>query len=75
VTVDTHDRSGKFISKTINPPEYKTRIYKNLDKDSHAEIQKIINKHVEKTSNLNHANETSVEKTEPNKNSTKGSPR
>ena len=72
VTVNTHDRSGKYISEAINPPVYKTKIYKDLDKKSNAEIKKIINQHVGKTAYLNEAI-TSSEKSTQKVNTTKGS--
>lgn len=51
--VNTHDRKGKFISETVNPPIYKTSIYENLNKESTIQIKNIIKEHVGKTANLN----------------------
>ncbi len=59
VAVNTHDRSGKFISEAVNPPVYRTAIYENLEKESNAEIAKIIKENVGKTSNLNQDNTNS----------------
>lgn len=55
-TVDTHDRSGKFISEPAKIPIYETMIYENLGKQADAEIDKIINENIGKTANLNSSN-------------------
>ncbi|MFI4962744.1 MAG: HlyD family efflux transporter periplasmic adaptor subunit [Legionellales bacterium] len=53
VTVNTHDRSGTFISEALKPPVYGTTIYQDLDKQSNEVIQKIITRNVGKTAFLN----------------------
>mgnify|MGYP000496952056 CR=1 FL=1 len=50
--VDTHDRSGKFISEPVKIPVYETQIYENLGKEADAEIDRIINENIGKTANL-----------------------
>lgn len=72
VTVNTHDRSGKFISEAINPPVYKTAIYENLEKESNAEIAQIIKDNVGKTSALNQDNTDAEAQTTKEKDVSKG---
>ncbi len=72
VTVNTRDRSGKFISEAVTPPVYKTAIYENLEKESNAEIARIIKKNVGKTSSLNQDNTNSGTQTTVEKDATKG---
>ncbi|MCL9682489.1 HlyD family efflux transporter periplasmic adaptor subunit [Legionella maioricensis] len=72
VTVDTHDRNGKFIGETANPPVYKTSIYEQLEKKSNEMIAKIIKENIGKTASLNQNVESSAEKTEKEKSSSKG---
>ncbi|CEG57311.1 HlyD family secretion protein [Legionella fallonii] len=73
VTVNTHERSGKFISEAINPPNYKTVIYENLEKESNAEIAEIIKENVGKTSSLNHDNKSADSQPPMEKSTFKGS--
>jgi membrane fusion protein (multidrug efflux system) len=70
VTVDTHDRSGKFISENPNPPVYKTLIYEQLEKESNEVIAKIIRENIGKTASLNQSDGSTDNKTE--KGSSKG---
>lgn len=67
VTVDTHDRSGKLVSKAINPPKYNTMIYKDLNEKSTNEIKKIIIHQVDKTATLNKANNLPTDTNTPTK--------
>lgn len=73
VTVNTHDRSGKYISDAITPPVYKTTIYEDLDKNSNIEIKKIINQNIGKTANLNDASTSSEKERDAIKKTSKGS--
>lgn len=72
VTVDTHDRSGKFISVPAEVPVYATQIFENWGKQADAEIAKIINENIGKTSNLDSDNNYSDKvKPRPTKGSAK----
>lgn len=63
VTVNTHDRSGKFISTSAIIPSYETMIYANLGKQADTEIAKIIAENTVKTAKVDNKVDTSTGKT------------
>lgn len=51
-TVDLHDKQGQFINEATIMPHYNTSIYDDLNKQSEAEINKIIKDSIQATANL-----------------------